>query len=71
MIDDPKPICAVYDTKSYDRDYLLRAAGSAELDWRFHEFRLEPETAFAAIRAKAVCVFVNDIVNRDVLESWA
>jgi D-lactate dehydrogenase len=71
MMDDRKPICAVYDTKPYDRDYLPRAAGSAELDWCFHEFRLEPETAFAAIRAKAVCVFVNDVVNREVLERLA
>jgi D-lactate dehydrogenase len=71
MMDDPKPICAVYDTKPYDRDFLSRAAGSAVLDWRFHDFRLETETAFAAIRAKAVCVFVNDLVDREVLERLA
>ena len=42
------PVVAVFDTKPYDRDYLGRAAGSSELDLRFHEFRLEAETAFAA-----------------------
>ncbi|MBV8584998.1 MAG: 2-hydroxyacid dehydrogenase, partial [Verrucomicrobia bacterium] len=71
MPDDPKPILAVYDTKLYDRDYLSRAAGSTELDMRFHDFRLETETAFAAIRTKAVCVFVNDVVSREVLERLA
>ena len=62
------PVFAVFDTKPYDRDYLGRSAGSGELELRFHEFRLGPDTAFAAKGALAVCVFVNDVVNRDVLE---
>ncbi len=62
------PVVAVFDTKPYDRDYLGRSAGSGELELRFHEFRLGPDTAFAAKDAMAVCVFVNDLVNRDVLE---
>jgi D-lactate dehydrogenase len=66
-----KPVVAVYDTKPYDRDYLTRATGSGELAWHFHEFRLEAETAFAADEAQAVCVFVNDVVNREVLERLA
>jgi D-lactate dehydrogenase len=66
-----KPVIAVYDTKPYDRDYLTRAAGADELDCHFHEFRLEPETAFAASGALAVCVFVNDVVNREVLARLA
>jgi D-lactate dehydrogenase len=66
-----KPVIAVFDTKPYDREYLSRARGAAELDWRFHEFRLETETAFAAKGAQAVCVFVNDTVNAEVLERLA
>ena len=66
-----KPVVAVFDTKPYDRDYLSRAAGSNELDWHFHEFRLEAETASAAHNAQAVCVFVNDTVNREGLEHLA
>lgn len=66
-----KPVIAVYDTKPYDRDYLTRATRAGEMDWHFHEFRLEPETVFAANKAVAVCVFVNDIVNREVLENLA
>jgi D-lactate dehydrogenase len=62
------PVVAIFDTKPYDREYLGRSADSGELELRFHEFRLGPDTAFAANGALAVCVFVNDVVNRDVLE---
>jgi D-lactate dehydrogenase len=62
------PVVAVFDTKPYDRDYLRRSAGSGELELRFHEFRLGPDTAFVANGTQAVCVFVNDVVNREVLE---
>jgi D-lactate dehydrogenase len=62
------PVVAVFDTKPYDRDYLSRSAGPTELELRFHEFRLGPDSAFAANGAQAVCVFVNDVVNREVLE---
>jgi D-lactate dehydrogenase len=66
-----KPLVAVFDTKPYDRDYLSRAVGSDELDWHFHDFRLERETALAAKGAQAVCVFVNDVLNREVIERLA
>ena len=64
-----KPLVAVYDTKPYDRDYLTHAAGVEELNLRFYDFRLEPGTAFSAEGAKAVCVFVNDDVKHQTLES--
>lgn len=66
-----KPFVAVYDAKSYDREYLSQAIGADELHWYFHEFRLEPETAFSAAGASVVSVFVNDVVNRDVLKHLA
>jgi len=66
-----KPIIAVYDTKPYDRDYLTRATGAEEMDWHFHDFRLDRETAFAATGAQAISVFVNDVVDREVLKSLA
>jgi D-lactate dehydrogenase len=66
-----KTVIAVFDTKPYDRDYLTRANGSEELDWRFHEFRLEAKTAVAANGAQAVCIFVNDVANREALEHLA
>src|ERR1700756_1118656 len=66
-----KPIVAVYDTKSYDREYLGQTVGADELHWYFHDFRLEPETASSAEGASVVCFFVNDVVSRDVLQRLA
>jgi lactate dehydrogenase-like 2-hydroxyacid dehydrogenase len=66
-----KPRIAVYDTKPCDREYLGKAAGVENLDLRSHDFRLAPETAFAADGARAVCVSVNDQVRRPTLQSLA
>jgi D-lactate dehydrogenase len=67
-----KPAIAVFDAKPYDRDYLTRASGADKLDWHFHEFRLESEkTALVARGVQAACVFVNDVVNRGVLQGLA
>ncbi len=62
---------AVFDTKSYDREYLSRAAGAERIAWRFQEFRLSAETAYAATGARAVCLFVNDRADRACLEALA
>ena len=70
-MDSEKPLVAVYDTKPYDRDYLTHAAGVEELDLRFNDFRLETATALSAKGAKALCVFVNDDVRHQTLESLA
>jgi D-lactate dehydrogenase len=58
---------AVFDTKPYDREYLLKAPASAGIDWSFHEFRLSKETASTAAGARAVCLFVNDCADRETL----
>lgn len=62
---------AVYDTKSYDRQFLSGAPGVAGVIWRFHEFRLSAETAVTATGVRVVCVFVNDRVDRECLELLA
>ena len=62
---------AVYDTKPYDREYLVKAVGAEGIAWRFHEFRLSAETASAAKGAQAVCVFVNDHADLACLEELA
>jgi D-lactate dehydrogenase len=61
---------AVFDTKPYDREHLERAANGG-VDWRFLDFRLNRETAQTADGARAVCVFVNDHVDRDCLQALA
>jgi D-lactate dehydrogenase len=62
---------AVFDAKPYDREALERASADRDIDWHFLEFRLTPDTAAAAKNARAVCVFVNDQVNRPCLELLA
>jgi D-lactate dehydrogenase len=63
-----KPAIVVFNSKSYDRDCLSRASAADQLDLRFHEMQLTPETACVADGAQAVCVASNDVVNREVLE---
>ncbi|PTX97956.1 2-hydroxyacid dehydrogenase [Opitutus sp. ER46] len=58
---------AVFDARSYDRSYLQQAAHPGQA-LQFHEFRLDAETAPIARGAAAVCVFVNDRVDRACLE---
>jgi D-lactate dehydrogenase len=62
------PIVAVFDTKPYDRDYLSAAAKIAGLTCRFHEFRLDADSAAIAHGADSVCIFVNDRADAPVLE---
>ncbi len=58
---------AVYSTRRYDREFLERAnaAGRHRLD--FLEARLEARTVPAAGAAEAVCAFVNDRLDAEVL----
>ena len=60
---------AVFDTKPYDREPLQRGSANSNLEWRFLEFRLTKETAPLAKGAQAVCVFVNDHLDRPCLEA--
>lgn len=64
---------AVFSTKPYDREFLSsanqRCANGHDL--RFLEPRLSLETAQLAHGAAAVCAFVNDVLDRPVLEMLA
>jgi D-lactate dehydrogenase len=62
---------AVFDTRPYDREQLLLTSAGSVIDWRFLEFRLTKETAAAAAGASAVCVFVNDQLDKPCLEALA
>jgi D-lactate dehydrogenase len=62
---------AVFDTKPYDQRALQDASANRGIDWHFLEFRLTEDTAPAAKNAHAVCVFVNDQLNRPCLELLA
>src|SRR5688572_6690859 len=58
----------VFDTKPYDRQYL---SAQREVHWRFHESRLNRETAELARGARAVCIFVNDRADGPALQRLA
>jgi D-lactate dehydrogenase len=62
---------AVFDTKPYDREALQQASVNHSIEWNFLDFRLTQDTAAAAKNARAVCVFVNDQLNRRCLEILA
>ncbi|MFC7336235.1 2-hydroxyacid dehydrogenase [Haloferula chungangensis] len=61
----------VYDTKPYDREALQAASEDASIEWQFMDCRLSIDTAATAADAGAVCVFVNDRVDRACLEALA
>jgi D-lactate dehydrogenase len=60
---------AVYSTRSYDREFLSRANAAGRHELVFFEPRLDATTAAAADGAQAVCVFVNDRVDAEVLHA--
>jgi D-lactate dehydrogenase len=62
---------AFYDTKSYDKTVFEKSPAFPDFEWLFHEFRLDATTAATANGADAVCVFVNDRVDRACLEILA
>jgi len=64
-------ITCVFDSKPYDREHLQWASTNADIQWHFLEFRLSQETAPLAKVAQAVCVFVNDNLDRPCLEALA
>jgi D-lactate dehydrogenase len=56
---------AFYDTKPYDRTWFEKQNPGYEIRWL--ETRLTAETTALAADCAAVCVFVHDEVNREVL----
>ncbi len=60
----------VFSTKPYDRQFL-DAANGGQHQITYLEARLTPATAALAHGAVAVCAFVNDVVNAEVLGQFA
>ncbi|MBO4859992.1 MAG: 2-hydroxyacid dehydrogenase, partial [Clostridia bacterium] len=59
---------AFFDTKPYDRPAFEKLCAEKGIDVTFYESRLEPNTIPLAKGADAVCVFVNDDVNAEVID---
>lgn len=62
---------AVFSTKSYDRTFLEAANETYNHEITFLEPNLNPETVPLAYGYPAVCVFVHDNVNAEVLKKFA
>ena len=62
---------AVFDTKPYDREALRQVSADGGIKWHFLDFRLTEDTAAWAKNARAVCVFVNDQLDRPCLDVLA
>lgn len=58
---------AFFDTKSYDKESFLKFSDS-ELNFRFFENKLNADTVSMAACCDAVCVFVNDNIDKYVIE---
>lgn len=59
---------AFFDAKPYDRASFDRFAEARGLTIKYYETRLTPDTVSLARGADAVCAFVNDTVNAEVID---
>ena len=66
-----RPRIAVFDTKPYDREYLRGAPGAEDVDFQFHDYRLDAQTAVAASGSFTACIFVNDVADAAAVEVLA
>lgn len=60
---------AFFDTKPYDRPAFDRFAGENDIKIKYYETKLNEDTVFLARGTDAVCVFVNDTVNKEVIDA--
>ena len=60
---------AFFDAKEYDRNSFVRANEKAEYEIAFFETRLTEDTCRLAQGSDVVCVFVNDDINRRVIDA--
>ena len=59
---------AFFDAKPYDKPAFDRYAADAGIKIKYYETKLNEDTVELATGADAVCVFVNDTVNREVID---
>ena len=60
---------AFFDTKQYDKQSFQSYASKSGLDIKFFETKLNEDTVKLAKGYDAVCVFVNDVVNKEVIDA--
>lgn len=60
---------AFYDTKPYDKTWFDRLAPEYDIEINYFESRLRPETTVLADGCKCVCAFVNDEIDKNVIDN--
>lgn len=60
---------AFYDTRSYDKKSFSKENEKHSFEIEFYDFRLNEKTAFTSKGFDAVCVFVNDVLNDEVIKT--
>ncbi len=58
---------AFYDTRSYDKESFSKENEKFGFEIEYFEFRINEKTAFTAKGFDAICVFVNDVLNEQVI----
>ncbi len=58
---------AFFDTKSYDKASFDKYL-SEDVEFKYYETKLNPDTARLAEGCDCVCIFVNDILNAEVID---
>jgi len=59
---------AFFDAKDYDKNSFTEAAMNSEFEITYLETRLTPDTCALAAGCDVVCVFVNDDINKTVID---
>ena len=62
---------AVFSTKSYDREYFNKFNQSGEHEITFFEAPLNADTTNLTVDYNAICIFVNDTCDRQVIKELA
>ena len=62
---------AFFDTKPYDKTAFDRFAETSGAEIKYYETKLSPDTARLAEGCDCVCIFVNDILDREVIDILA
>lgn len=62
---------AFFDTKSYDQEVFEPKLKANKMRYKFYDTRLDEDDVVLAKGYDAVCVFVNDVVNKTVIDQLA
>lgn len=62
---------AFFDTKSYDQEVFEPKLKANKMRYKFYDTRLDEDDVVLAKGFDAVCVFVNDVVNKTVIDQLA